>query len=184
MTDSKTVRPWVVHSEKVVLSTRVFTVKEQQSSSQINEGLSGTFSVLDCPNWVNVIAITKDDEVILIRQHRHGLGELTIEIPGGMVDGDEAFVAAGLRELVEETGFAGEDAQLIGVVTPNPAIQDNRCGTLLVTNCRKVSEGDLDAHEEIDVFLAPLSEVKEMMRSGVIHHALVLAAFQHLSLRG
>ena len=183
MSDNPVVLPWRVHSETSVLKTRVFEVKTHESSSQVHPECTGSFSVLDCPNWVNVIALTPDEQVVLIRQFRHGSGEITIEIPGGMVDEGEAYVAAGLRELVEETGYVGESPELIGEVAPNPAIQNNRCGTLLIKNCRPTSQMSLDEHEEIEVFLAPLSDVLEMIRTGAINHALVLAAFQHLSLR-
>jgi len=183
MADGETVLPWEVHSEEVVLTTRVFQVKQQEASSRLQPHIRGNFSVLDCPNWVNVIAMTANEEVVLIRQYRHGNGCITIEIPGGMADGDEDFVTAGLRELLEETGYAGEGAELIGVVAPNPAFQNNRCGTLLVRDCRRISEADLDEHEEIEVFTTPLSEVLSMIRRGEIDHALVVAAFQHLALR-
>lgn len=183
MSEPTGLQPWTVHSEEEVLSTRVFRVKQQHASSRMNPECSGTFSVLECPNWVNVIAITEKDEVVLIRQHRHGYGGITIEIPGGMVDGDEDFVNAGMRELEEETGYSGSGAELIGVVAPNPAIQNNRCGTLLVRGCQQTSDGNLDEHEEIEVFTAPLTAVQDMIRSGEIEHALVVAAFQHLALR-
>ena len=183
MSSDGAVLPWKDSESVTALETRVFRVVQKTATSRVNPTLSGTFSLLECPNWVNVIATTPEDQVLLIRQHRHGVAEITIEIPGGMVDGDEAYIEAGLRELLEETGYAGEEAVVIGEVQPNPAIQDNCCGTVWVRNCKRVSEGDLDAHEEIDVFLASMQEVEEMMRTGDIKHALVLAAFQHLTLR-
>ena len=100
-----------------------------------------------------------------------------------MVDEGEGYLDAGVRELVEETGYVGGEPRLIGEVSPNPAIQNNRCGTLLIEDCQLSSTTALDEHEEIEVFTAPLSEVLEMIRSGAINHALVLAAFQHLALQ-
>lgn len=183
MSQMDTVLPWDDSESDVALETRVFRVVQKTATSRVNPSVSGTFSLLECPNWVNVIATTPENEVILIRQHRHGVAEITIEIPGGMVDGEEEYITAGLRELLEETGYAGEGAVLIGEVQPNPAIQDNYCGTVWVRNCIQVSDGELDTHEEIEVFVASMHEVQEMMRSGAIKHALVLAAFQHLTLR-
>jgi len=177
------VAPWIVESEREVLRTRVFTVHQRVCRSQVDPTLTGNFSVLDCPDWVNVIAVTEEGKIVLIEQFRHGTGELTLEIPGGMVDAGEGFVSAGLRELVEETGFVGEGAELIGVVAPNPAIQNNRCGTLLVRGVRPSGKTHLDTHEEIAVRLVSLDEVQELIRSGAIVHSLVVAAFQHLALR-
>jgi ADP-ribose pyrophosphatase len=176
------IKPWVIVQRSKVLSTRVFDVQEHIATSQEDDSLTGKFYLLDCPNWVNVIAMTPDKQVVLIRQYRHGLEDLTIEIPGGMVDGDEAYVTAGLRELKEETGYVGESARCIGMVAPNPAIQNNRCATLLVENCRPVSHADLDEHEEIEVWTEPLDDVLQRIRNGEITHALVIAAFQHLAL--
>jgi len=140
------------------------------------------FVVVSAPDWVNVVAITADDEVVLVRQYRFGTREMTLEIPGGAVDPGEAFEEAGLRELREETGFAGDDHRLIGVVTPNPAFLDNRCGTLLVTNARKVAEPEPDGTEDIEVVLAPRCEIQAMIARGEIDHALVVAAFHWLDL--
>lgn len=177
------VLPWRDSESVTALETRVFRVVQKTATSRVDPSLSGTFSLLECPNWVNVIATTTDGHILLIRQHRHGVAALTVEIPGGMVDGEEGYITAGERELLEETGYAGEDAVLIGEVQPNPAIQNNHCGTVWVRNCTQVSDGALDHHEEIEVLLASMDEVQEMMRTGAIQHALVLAAFQHLSLR-
>jgi 8-oxo-dGTP pyrophosphatase MutT (NUDIX family) len=88
-----------------------------------------------------------------------------------------------VRELREETGFIGDNAELIGVVEPNPAFQNNRCGTLLVRGVRQVAAQDLDPNEEIRVRLEPLERIPELIRSGAITHSLVVAAFHHLSLR-
>ena len=130
-----------------------------------------------------MVALTPEDEVVLIRQYRHGLDGSCVEIPGGIVDPGEDPLAAGVRELREETGFGGGSAELIGSVTPNPAILDNRCHTVLVEGVQPVSEQALESNEEIAVRLYPLDEVAELVRTGLIHHALVVAAFHHLSLR-
>jgi len=99
-----------------------------------------------------------------------------------MVDPGEDFVEAGIRELREETGFAGRGVELIGVVDPNPAFQNNRCGTVLVRDVQIVAPQDLDPNEEIRVRLVPLASVGELIRSGAITHSLVVVAFHHLSL--
>ena len=170
--------PWVITAEQELYRTRVFTLLGHEARSQINEAKQGAFVVLDAPDWVNVIAITKEQKVVMVRQFRHGNRQITLEIPGGMCDPGEDFLTAGLRELREETGAIGTSAELIGVVEPNPAIQNNRCGTILV---RDVTFGaqSLDHNEEIEVELIPLDKISMYIQQQQITHALVVTAFYH-----
>ena len=169
-------KPWIIHHAQSVHQTRVFTLLEQHSSSMINPEKKGMFSVLRAPDWVNVIALTPDDQVVMIRQYRQGTQDITLEIPGGMVDPGEDFMTAGLRELKEETGGIGHLPEQIGVVAPNPAIQQNHCGTILVRDV-VLGEQSLEGNEEIEVVLYPLSDVPSLIRTGQITHSLVIAAF-------
>ena len=175
-------RPWTVEEERSLLKTPIFEIMGVRSRSSLLEEKVGNFAVARCPDWGNVIALTDRDEVVLVEQHRHGVCDITVEIPGGMVDPGEDFVAAGMRELAEETGYTGLGAELIGVVTPNPAFQTNRCGTVLVRGVERTRDPDLDPMEEIRVQTVPLSEMSEAIRSGKVHHALVVCAFHHLFL--
>lgn len=169
-------KPWTIHDTQPVYQTRVFTLLEQNSSSVINPEKKGSFSVLQAPDWVNVIALTSDEQVVMIRQYRQGTRDITLEIPGGMVDPGEDFMTAGLRELKEETGGVGSRAEQIGVVAPNPAIQQNHCGTILVRDV-ELGEQNLEGNEEIEVVLYPLTDVPELIRTGQITHSLVIVAF-------
>lgn len=173
--------PWTIHSSKPVYETRVFTLLEQRSTSVLNPKKTGAFSVLQAPDWVNVIALTPDTQVVMIKQYRQGTREITLEIPGGMVDPGEDFLTAGLRELKEETGGVGINAEQIGVVDPNPAIQSNQCGTILVHDVRLGAQS-LDGNEEIEVILVPLGDVPDLIRTGQITHSLVIAAFHFYQL--
>lgn len=174
-------KPWTIHDTQPVYQTRVFTLLEQKSSSIINPEKKGTFSVLKAPDWVNVIALTSDEQVVMIRQYRQGTRDITLEIPGGMVDPGEDFMTAGLRELKEETGGVGQQAEQIGVVAPNPAIQQNHCGTILVRDV-VLGEQNLEGNEEIEVVLYPLTDVSDLIRTGQITHSLVIAAFHFYQL--
>ena len=169
-------KPWTIHHTQSVHATRVFTLLAQRASSVVNPQKSGVFSVLKAPDWVNVIALTSDEQVVMIRQYRQGTRDITLEIPGGMVDPGEDFMTAGLRELKEETGGVGIRAEQIGVVAPNPAIQQNHCGTILVRDV-ELGEQSLEGNEEIEVVLYPLSDVPDLIRTGQITHSLVIAAF-------
>ena len=174
---------WEVREGAVLAETKLFTLRERHSRSPSDPAKCGEFVYIDSPDWVNVVALTREEEVVLIEQFRHGIGEITLEIPGGTIDEGEDPITAGVRELREETGYVGADATLIGTVTPNPAILNNRCHTLLVRDATRSHEPELEGTEEIHTRLAPLSEIPRLMRSGAIHHALVVAAFHHLGLR-
>jgi 8-oxo-dGTP pyrophosphatase MutT (NUDIX family) len=174
------VEPWRVIEGDALLETRIFTVRARDCASPTHPDKAGRFTYLDTTDWVNVAALTREGQVVMIEQFRHGRAEVTLELPGGMVDPGEEPLAAALRELREETGYAGEQAELIGVVTPNPALQNNRCHTALVQNCRREHKPCLDSNEEIAVRLVPLADIPGLVGRGLIHHALVVAAFFHL----
>ncbi|MEC7985395.1 MAG: NUDIX hydrolase [Myxococcota bacterium] len=172
-----TLAKWRVRKEKILHKTRVFSLLQMHAASQRNKEKEGTFVYLDMPNWVNVIALTPDNHVILVEQYRHGTREITLEIPGGMCDEGEDYITAGLRELREETGYIGTEAHCIGEVEPNPAIQNNRCGTILVKDVTLTGAQQLDPMEEIIIHSVPMADIPALIREGTIRHALVLAAF-------
>src|SRR2546422_5395826 len=138
--------------------------------------------VLRSRDWVNVIALTAQEEIVLIEQYRHGIEQVTLEIPGGIIDEGESPLVAGVRELREETGYAGAAPVLLGTVTPNPAFLDNVCHTILVTGVQRVSDLAQDDGEDIAVRLVPRAEIPNLVRDGHITHALVIAAFHWLDL--
>jgi len=175
------VKPWEKRGSREVADCRVFTVRADRSVHPVS-GHEREYFVIESCDWVNVIALTADQQVVLIEQFRHGIGEPALEIPGGMVDAGEDPLAAGLRELREETGYGGGEGRIIGVVHPNPALLDNRAFSVLVEGVELVGEPNLDEGEDIAVDLVPLSDVPAMITAGRISHALVVAAFHHLGL--
>jgi 8-oxo-dGTP pyrophosphatase MutT (NUDIX family) len=174
-------RPWKTVKKEPVQDYRIFTLRRDRCVSP-RTGEEHDFVVLEAPDWVNVVARTDDDQVILIEQFRFGSGQVTLEIPGGMIDPGEAPVAAGARELLEETGYSARSYELIGYVEPNPAIQTNRCYTVLAEGATKSAEQSLDEKEDIGVKLWPFSDVPKLLAEGRIRHALVWAAFHQLLL--
>jgi len=169
--------PWTLQKRRVVAQTRIFALEEQQWTCPTDGARSGTFAVIDSPDWVNVFAITPDDELVLIEQFRFGIGAMSIEIPGGIVDDGEDPATTAARELLEETGFAGSEPISLGSISANAAILNNRVHTYVITDAQRTSAQALDEHEQIRVMCVPLSRAREMIASGQIHHSIVVAAF-------
>ncbi len=155
---------------------RVFRVREDRTLSPIT-GEEFSFFVVEANDWVNVIPVTEDGRIVFVHQYRHGTEEVSLEIPGGVVDEGESPLEAARRELLEETGYEAETIERIGVVAPNPAIQNNRCYTFLATNVRRVRGQSLDAMEDIAVELIDAGDVAALIAGGTINHALVVGAF-------
>jgi 8-oxo-dGTP pyrophosphatase MutT (NUDIX family) len=134
------------------------------------------FVVINAPDWVNVVALTPEHRLVLVRQFRYGTDDFSLEIPGGVIDPGEDPIAAGLRELREETGYVGSGARLLGSVHPNPAMQSNRCHLVLVENARPSAKLDWDPDEEFEIMTRPVDEVYALAYNGGITHAMVLDA--------
>lgn len=139
------------------------------------------FSVIECTDWVNIIALTAEREVVLVRQFRAGSAAVCLEIPGGMVDPGESAAAAAARELFEETGYRAPSWQRLGAVAPNPAIFGNQLHIFLAEGAYRAGAPEPEGSEVIDVELLPLPAVWRAIREGSIDHALVVAAFAHLA---
>ena len=169
------IKDWELIDSKVDRDYRVFRIKvETTLSPRTNK--EGQFYVIDTNDWVNIIPLTEDGEVVMIKQYRHGSKEVSLEIPGGLVD-DESPERAALRELLEETGYEGDGVACLGSTNPNPAIFNNLCHTYLVENVKKVSDKSLDDDEDIEVIHIPLMDIPGLIADGTINHALVIIAF-------
>ena len=176
------IKPWQIISSEPLGDFRIFSLRSDRAISPRTQQAHDVY-VIDCPNWVNVIAVTPDRHLVMIEQYRHGSTTVELEIPGGMIDPkDPSPTAAGLRELREETGYAGENARLIGEIFPNPAIMSNTCYTVMVENCRCLHPVQFDHGEDVVTRLAPIADLPQLVASGKIRHSLVVVALYYFDL--
>ena len=169
---------WETIESKEIADCRVFKVREDLMR---NGAQKSSFYIIENPDWVNVVALTKDYDVVLIEQFRHGIKEVILEIPGGMIDDGEEPETAARRELVEETGYTAKEFVFLGKSRPNPAIQNNWIYHFAALDAEKTREAEFDEHESIVTKLCPVMAIPNLIQSGEITHSLVLAAFQYFS---
>jgi 8-oxo-dGTP pyrophosphatase MutT (NUDIX family) len=173
------VPPWTIVEENKEYSTPIFDLLKRRLRLQSEaESLEGDFYILRAPEWINVIPITPQDEVVLVEQYRFGIKAPTLEIPGGMVDPGEEPGEAAQRELLEETGYQSKEWESLGKVSANPAIMSNYTHMYVAEQCQFTGskQNHSDTHERIEVRTVPMDEFLELVKDGTIHHSIVLAA--------
>jgi ADP-ribose pyrophosphatase len=171
-------RRWQTIKNERVYTTPIFDLHRRKSAHP-RRG-ERDFYVLEAPAWVNIIPLTPDRKVVMVRQYRHGISGFTLEIPGGMIDPEDRSPAkAARREMLEETGYDGPSVIALGKVNPNPAIQPNFCYSFFAPNVRRIGgpHANADGSEETEVTIVPLAQIKDLIATGKISHALVIAAF-------
>ena len=174
-------RRWEILRTEPLQDCKVFRVTRSLVRSP-SSGNAHSFFSIEAEPWVNVVPVTRDGHVVMVRQYRHGSHDVTLEIPGGIVDPGESPAAAALRELVEETGYQAKRVRPLGSLNPNPALFGNRVHTFLAEDVERVGEVMNGPLEETVVELVPVAEVEGRVRRGEIDHALVVAALHWWSL--
>jgi 8-oxo-dGTP pyrophosphatase MutT (NUDIX family) len=176
------IKPWKTIRSTLIGDFRIFKLRSDVSVSP-RTGKEHDFFVLDSVDWVNVIAVTPDQQLVMVEQYRHGSGTVELEIPGGMMDAGETDpVATAVRELREETGYEGDRARLLGRIHSNPAILSNTTYTVLIENCRLQHGVEFDHGEDLETRLMPVAEIPKLVADEKIGHSLVVVALYHFDL--
>jgi len=176
------IKPWPKIGSKPLGDYRIFSVRSDEKVSP-RTGQTHDFFVIESVDWVNVLAVTPQQELVMVEQYRHGSNTIELEIPGGVMDRtDRSPLETGLRELREETGYEGENARLIADVFSNPAIMSNTTHTVLIENCHLRHPIEMDSGEDLVTRLVPIAEVPALVATGKIKHPLVVVALYHFDL--
>ena len=162
---------WKTVSSEYLVREKWATLRVDVCDLQ-NGVIKDDYYVLEYPNWVNAVALTKENKVILVRQYRHGGDIISLEVPGGVIDGDEAPEVAIKRELLEETGYSFEHSELIATTYPNPATANNVTFTYLLQGGIKTHPQHLDEHEILNVEEYTVEEVLNLLSDNKIDQAL------------
>lgn len=163
------IKPWKV------LETSYFRPRFRIDKCELSNGNLLDATIFEFRVWANIVALTKNKEVVLVKQYRHGICETLLEFPGGVVEDGEDPMEGAKRELLEETGYSASQCIPIGQIYPNPALQTNTLHCYLAVDVEKVSVQNLDAGEDIEVQLIPFDELVEMAKRGEFRHALMVA---------
>lgn len=168
--------PWTVDASRHVLQDRWLSVRADDCTT--NDGVSiAPFYVLEYPDWVQVVAIDTDDQIILVRQYRHGLGVISLELPaGGFEPTDAGPLEAAARELVEETGYVATSLRLIASLSPNPASHNNRVHVVLAEGVERRQSAEQDPTERLNVLRKPVDEVVRLALAGEMVQAIHVAS--------
>jgi ADP-ribose pyrophosphatase len=176
------IQPWQTVSSTSVGDFRIFRVRSDKKISP-RTGQERDFYVIDSVNWVNIIAVTPDQKLVMVEQYRQGTNTVELEIPGGMMDTtDTSPIVTATRELREETGYEGEGARILGRTYANPAIMSNTCYTVIVENCRCTHPLEWDHDEDLETQLVPIAELPKLVAEGKINHPLVVVGLYFFEL--
>jgi ADP-ribose pyrophosphatase len=168
---------WKILKSEILFKTGFF--KARVDTCELPDGrVMPKYYVFEFPEWVNVLPITPDGKIVLVRQHRHGAEREFLEVPGGSTHpgANEDPRLAGERELIEETGYRAKEWISCGSHFPNPSLQGNRMHTFLALGCERVQEPELDPFEDLSVELMTVEEAYKLWLDGGFEHSIISAS--------
>jgi 8-oxo-dGTP pyrophosphatase MutT (NUDIX family) len=173
-------KKWKVLDKTVLIDSPMFRFMQYDLEHGEKQTLH-KFYILDTTDWVNIIPLTSDNRLVLIRQYRAGVDQITVEIPGGIMDkGETDPIVTARRELEEETGYVAGSLEILGFVYPNPSFMTNKCYFVLARDVEPRGKINFDPSEYIETFTVPISEYGSLIEKGEITHSLSVAAFSFL----
>jgi ADP-ribose pyrophosphatase len=167
-------KPWREIGNEPLLDCRIFKLERSIAASPESGGRHD-FVRIRSADWVQIIPRTSDDEIVMVKQYRHGSSSITLEIPGGLLDPGEDPAAAAARECLEETGYRAGAVHSMGAMNPNPALFSNRLHSFYAHGVERVAEVQNTGTEHTEVVLVPVRELEGMLRDNRIDHTLVAA---------
>ena len=168
------IKKWKILGRETILDMNLFQVNKKQVRSPRTDQLHNAISI-DFPAWVMVMPVTDTNEVVMVRQYRHGIEQICMELPGGLVDPkDPSPAVSAERELLEETGYRAREFIHLGECFPQPAILSNGCTFFLAKGVRQVRAPELDAGEDIELIRVDLKRLPELVERGAITNGMVL----------
>lgn len=168
---------WKVLSSKILFSSGLFTMKSDEC--ELPDGrIMPKYYVMDFPDWVNILPITKEGNVVLVKQYRHASKREHIEVPGGSMDPkiNESTLEGARREMLEETGYDSKNIVHVGSHYPNPALQSNQMHTFIAFESEEVQKQNLDEFEELEIYICTLERLKQHLNEGDIDHSIMVAS--------
>lgn len=172
------IKPWKTLASEELAKFGYFRLRKDQC--ELPDGrIMPNYYTMEFSDWVNIIPVTRENKVVLIKQYRHSVEEITIEVPGGSVDPrkSESVEVGAIRELEEETGYTSPRVEFVCSHYPNPALLSNRMHTFIAWDAEKTKDQELDPFEDIETFEVTLSELRIMIEKGEISHSIILASF-------
>ena len=167
--------PWPLEKSLCAGDYKIFKVRSDRRTSP-RTGREHDFFVIESVDWCNTVALTPDNQLVMIEQYRQGTNLIELELPGGMIDPGEDPLETAVRELREETGYAGDTPETVGFVYANPAIMNNKVYTTVIRNATRQHNTQLDAGEDIVTRLVAINDIQRLIGDGTISHSLMVAA--------
>lgn len=169
-------KPWELISSEQLSELGLFSVRRDRARSP-RTGATHPFVLIQMVDWLQIVPFTERGELVFVRQFRHGSRTMGLELPGGLLDGEDgAEVTGAKRELLEETGYAGGSFEALGDFSPQPALFTNRIHLFLAQDVKQVSDLSPDAGEDIEVMLVRPDDINQLIQSGQIENAITMAS--------